>query len=213
MGLKIVTPPTVTPISVVGIDNLKEHLQVATDVSDDDALITAYLNAAWALAEAHTWRQFLTAEYRYTLLDFTAQRKGLRHRMGSILSPRPALQSIVSVEYLDGDGATVELVEDTDFIVDDENDIAAIWPAIDTSWPSVRRNHPKAVTITYTAGYGDTLADMPDMLLHAVKLQVGSWWMNRESVSEKAMKELPAATKALLEVIEVRDDRLVTDSI
>ena len=213
MGLKIVTPPTVTPISVVGIDNLKEHLQVATDVSDDDALITAYLNAAWALAEAHTWRQFLTAEYRYTLLDFTAQRKGLRHRMGSILIPRPALQSIVSVEYLDGDGATVELVEDTDFIVDDENDIAAIWPAIDTSWPSVRRNHPKAVTITYTAGYGDTLADMPDMLLHAVKLQVGSWWMNRESVSEKAMKELPAATKALLEVIEVRDDRLVTDSI
>ena len=213
MGLKIVTPPSVTPISVVGIDNLKEHLQVATDVSDDDALITAYLNAAWALAEAHTWRQFLTAEYRYTLLDFTAQRKGLRHRMGSILIPRPALQSIVSVEYLDGDGATVELVEDTDFIVDDENDIAAIWPAIDTSWPSVRRNHPKAVTITYTAGYGDTLADMPDMLLHAVKLQVGSWWMNRESVSEKAMKELPAATKALLEVIEVRDDRLVTDSI
>lgn len=213
MGLKIVTPPTVTPISVVGIDNLKEHLTVATDVSDDDALITAYLNAAWALAEAHTWRQFLTAEYRYTLLDFTAQQQGLRHRMGSILIPRPALQSIVSVEYLDGDGATVELVEDTDFIVDDENDIGAIWPAIDTSWPSVRRNHPKAVTITYTAGYGDTLADMPDMLLHAVKLQVGSWWMNRESVSEKAMKELPAATKALLEVIEIRDDRLVTDSI
>ena len=63
MGLKIVTPPSVTPISVVGIDNLKEHLQVATDVSDDDALITAYLNAAWALAEAHTWRQFLTANW------------------------------------------------------------------------------------------------------------------------------------------------------
>lgn len=211
MGLKIVTPPSVTPISVVGIDNLKEHLQVATDVSDDDALITAYLNAAWALAEAHTWRQFLTAEYRYTLLDFTAQMPDQRYgrRLANILIPRPACQSIDSVQYLDGDGTLMTLVEDTDFVVDDENDICSIWPVVGTSWPSVRRNHPKAVQITYTAGYGDTLADMPDMLLHALRLQVGSWFLNRESVDAKAMSELPNATKALLEAIEIRDDRLV----
>ena len=211
MGLKIIIQPTVTPISVVGLDLLKNHLQEATDVSDEDVLITAFLNAAWALAESHTWRQFLTAEYRYTLSSFFAQNQD--NRSSRLLIPRPPCQSIDSVKYYDADGVLTTLVVTTDYIVDDESDIWSLWPAIGKSWPNVQPGNPKAVQIEFTAGYGDTLAAMPDIMLHAVRLQVGSWWRNRESVDPRQQYELPAATKALLETIEIRDDRLVTDRL
>ncbi len=183
MGLKIITPPTVTPMSIVGIDALKAHLQEAIDVSDEDALIESYLNAAWKLAEAHTWRQFLTAQFRYTLSDFTAQQhhKAYSRRIANILIPKPPCISVQSVAYVDGDGNLVTMVANEDYIVDSESDIASIWPAYGKSWPCVRRHHPAAVLITYTAGYGTTLAAMPEVLLHAIRLQVGSWWKNRES--------------------------------
>lgn len=215
MGLKIVTPPTVTPISIVGIDQLKQHLQEATDVSDEDKLIISYLNAAWKLAEAHTWRQFLTAEFRYTLQNFRAQNPDLawNSRLAPILIPRPPCQSIASVKYIDTNGVLQTLVVNTDYVVDLESDITTIRPAYEKCWPGVRRNLPNAVQITFTAGYGNTLADMPDVLLHAIRLQVGSWWLNREASDSRQHYELPAATKALLEAIEVRDDRLITDSI
>ncbi len=213
MGLKIVTPPTVTPMSIVGIDALKAHLQEATDVSDEDQLMENYLNAAWKLAEAHTWRQFLTATYRYTLSDFIAQRHSGNYarRTANILIPKPPCISIDTVRYVDSDGNLVTMVADEDYIVDLESDIASVWPAYGKSWPCVRQNHPAAVTITYTAGYGTTLATMPDVLMHAIRLQVGSWWKNRESIDSRVQYELPNAAKALLEVIEVRDDRLVTE--
>jgi uncharacterized phiE125 gp8 family phage protein len=213
VGLKVITPPTVTPMSIVGIDALKAHLQEATDVSDEDQLITSYLNAAWKLAEAHTWRQFLTAQFRYTLTDFTAQKHhgAYGRRLANILIPKPPCVSVQSVAYLNEAGVTVAMVANEDYIVDLESDIASLWPAYGKSWPCVRRNHPAAVTITYTAGYGNTLAAMPDVLLHAIRLQVGSWWKNRESTDARQQHELPNAAKALLEVIEVRDDRLVTE--
>jgi len=142
VGLKLITPPNVTPISIVGMDALKQHLQEATDISDDDELITSFLNAAWQLAEAHTWRQFLTAEYRLTLQDFTAQSTHRRYgrRQSPILIPKPPCQSIDSVRYLDGDGVGVTMVENDDYIVDLESDICTIRPAYGNYWPNVRAN-------------------------------------------------------------------------
>lgn len=205
MGLKIITPPTVTPISIVGLDNLKHHLQEATDVSDEDALIELLLNAAWDLAERYTWRQFLTAGYCYTLDNFQAQhpRNG---RRCAILLPRPPLIAVSAVKYRN-DAGTLTTMPTTDYNVLSENESGMIVPAYGLEWPDVRRE-PQAVTIEYTAGYGTTAAVIPPVLMHAVRLQVGSWWLNRESIADKSQHELPAATKALLESIEVRDDRL-----
>lgn len=212
MGLKLITPPTVDPISIVDLDLLKQHLHEATDVADEDELITAYLNAAWELAERHTWRQFLTATWRYTLLNWTSQDPDQTYGryLTPILIPRPPCQSIDLVQYYDCDGALQTLAVDDDYEVDDESDIWSIRPAYEACWPNVRRNHPKAVQITFTAGYGDTLADIPEVVLHAVRLQVGSWFLNRESVDSRQHHELPSAAKALLESIEIRDDRLVS---
>lgn len=215
MGLKLLTPPTVDPISIVGLDRLKEHLHEATDVADEDALITGYLNAAWELAERHTWRQFLTAQWRYTLRSWTAQNPDRSHGryLACVLIPRPPCQSIDLVEYIDCSGDTQSLTAGTDFEIDDESDVWSIVPAFGKTWPRTRHNHPKAVQITFTAGYGNTADDLPDVLLHAVKLQVGNWFLNREATDTRKHSELPAATKALLESIEVRDDRLVTDIV
>ena len=210
MGLKIITPPTVTPISVVGLDLLKEHLHEATDVTDEDELITAYLSAAWDLAQRHTWRQFLTAEYRYTLIDWPAQNPDQTHGryLSEILIPRPPCQAVTAVNYIDTGGTLQALTVDEDYIVDDESDVWSIRPAYGRCWPRVRRNNPKAVQIEFTAGYGNTLADLPEVLLHAVRLQVGTWFLQRESVDRARYSELPNASKALLEAIEVRDERL-----
>lgn len=212
MGLKLITPPTVTPISVVGLAALKEHLREAPDITDEDDSITSYLSTAWELAEAHTWRQFLTAEWKYTLSSWIAQHPDQSHGryLSRVLIPRPPTRSIDSVKYIDTGGTLTTLTVDDDYIVDDSGDIWTIEPAYNKCWPTTRR-HPHAVQITFTAGYGETLADLPAVLLHALRLQVATWFMHRESVDTRQHHELPEATKALLESIEVRDDRLITD--
>ena len=209
MGLKIITPPTVSPIEVIGLDAIKSHLQEALDVSDNDSAISALTAAAWDLAERQTWRQFLTASYRLTLETFRAQAPDRNGNLCPVLIPRAPTQSIESVKYKDAtDGTLTTLTVDDDYIIDDESAICSIRPAYDTNWPGVRWNDPQAVQIEFTAGYGDTLEDMPPVLIHAIKLQVGDWWRYRESTVLSTPSVLSNSAKALLESIEIRDDRL-----
>lgn len=207
MALKVITAPTVRPIDVIGLDRVKDHLHEAQDVNEEDELITEMVNAAWALAEAYTWRQFLTADLELQLWNWNAQDADRAYSPSTtpVLIPRPNTQEILSVTYTDCSGSDVVL-ESSDFDVD-EDAIWKLFPAYGKSWPSVRFS-PKAVRVRFRAGYGLTLEEMPSVLMHAIKLQVGSWFLNRESVDFRTHQELPEATRALLQSIEIRDPRL-----
>ena len=188
MGIKIVTPPSVQPISILGLAPLKLHLNEAADVSDNDDLIASYCSAAWDYSERYTWRQLLTASFRLSLPRW-------QH---VIVIPRPRTAAIASVQYYDA-ANVLQTLDPADWRADLESDVVDLEVF---EFPTLY-DRPDAVRINYTAGYGVTAADFPPVLLHAVRLLVGQYYATREPSTADT-----ETVDVLLQAIEVRDERL-----
>lgn len=190
MTISVVTPPAVTPIACVGLSAIKAHLRVASELTDEDDLIAAYVAAAWEFAEALTWRQLLTATLRLTLPAWECP----------LLLPKPPLVSVESVKYYDAENE-LQTWDAANYRVHTTAGVSEIHPVYGVSFPSL---YPRgdAVQVEYVAGYGEAAADMPPSLLHAVKLLVGQYYEHREEVGANA------AVGHLLSSISCRDERL-----
>ena len=53
----------------------------------------------------------------------------------------------------------------------------------------IRSTAPGGIVITYSAGY----ATVPAPLVHAARLLVGGWFLNREAAQDRTISSLPAA--------------------
>lgn len=162
MGLVQTVAPVVEPITLT---EAKDHLRV--DISDDDTLINALIEAARARAETETHRQFITATFEKTL-DFFPN---------VIWLEKPKVQSVSSIQYIDTAGTTQTLPA-AEFRVDVASEPARIEPAFGFTWP-ITRPIINAVTVTYVAGYG-LAAAVPEALKSAMKLLIGDMYENRE---------------------------------
>ena len=124
MTLVLVTPPAVEPVS---LDELKAHLRINADQNDEDALLQHYLTTARKYAENYTWRAFITQTWRVSFDCFPCK----------IEVPRPPLQEVTSIQYVDTAGDTQTLDEDL-YQVDADSQPGRIIPAYGQSWPSIR---------------------------------------------------------------------------
>lgn len=95
----------------------------------------------------------------------------------------PPVIDIVSVKYLDGDGAEQTLDAGTYELLG-----ADLVPAWDQSWPSIG-GHAEAVRVRYRAGYAAApppadplVAAVPATVKAAILLMVGDMFANRETV-------------------------------
>lgn len=166
--LEIITPPAVTPVACVGLSTIKQHLRVATDVTDEDDLITAYVAAAWALVERLAWSQLLTATCRVSVAGW---------RFPLVL-PRPPIAEVSAVKYYDENG-DLQTWDAANWEAVTCAGVVAIVPAYGVSAPS-HQVRTDAVRVDYVAGYGITAASIPPTILHAVRLLVGQWYAARE---------------------------------
>jgi len=93
----------------------------------------------------------------------------------------PPVQAVTSIEYVAPDGSTNTLAP-SDYRVRGLNTIqpATVAPAAGTAWPEIA-DDPEAITVTFTAGYGDTPADVPDPIRHAIKLLATDWYEKRSA--------------------------------
>jgi uncharacterized phiE125 gp8 family phage protein len=199
VGIRIVTPPTVAPIDVLGLASLKQHVNEAADVTDNDALIATYCQVAWDYCERYSWRTLLTKQLCLSLRGwFVNFGESYRFKCSTIPLPRPQVVSIESVEYYDEDNTLQTLATD-DWAFDGNCDVVEIEIY---NCPSLY-DRPDAVHINYTAGYGNAEADFPSVLLHAVRLLVGDYYRTREPAAADL-----GTVNALLEAIEIRDERL-----
>lgn len=184
LQLKIETPPAVEPITLA---DAKLHLRVEDTVTEDDALIQAQIKAVRMAAENFTMRQFITATYQLFLDSFPTV----------INVPRPPLQSVTSIKYIDTDGNEQTLNAGV-YTVDTVSMVGRIVLAYEQSWPQTRAQI-QAVTVEYTAGYGDAPADVLDDIIAAMKLHLGHLYENREDVVVGvSVSELPKASESLL---------------
>jgi uncharacterized phiE125 gp8 family phage protein len=188
VGIRTVTAPTIQPIEILGLAALKQHLTEAADVTDNDGLISEYCRAAWDYCERYSWRQLLTATLRLTMPKFR----------DCVCIPRPRTIAILSVEYYD-DSNVLQTLSTANWACDLDCDVVELelW-----DFPTVYQR-PDAVRINFTAGYGNTVADFPPVLLHAVRLLVGQYYETREPSNAET-----DTVDALLEAIANRDERL-----
>lgn len=182
----------------VSVADAKEHLRIV-DFTDDDDYIGALIDAATTWCEDYCDRTFADKQYTVAFDDFFGTRIEL---------PRPpvrlnanAASATVTISYVDTGGNTQTLTWSQSgtqqFRLDRDHVPGLVYPKYLEVWPSVRIDD-KSVQITYLAGYGGA-AYVPKPAVHAIKMLVGHWYANRETVLVGSIsKEFEFAASALL---------------
>lgn len=179
MALKLITPAAVEPI---GLEEAENFLRI--DSEPDVTMITDMIITARKQAENITGRQLITATWEWRLDHFPGGcgcgGPFCRDHRGQMLEvPKPPLQAVVSLKYLDAAGEEQPLTEGTDFVVDTYAEPARIAPAYGCQWPSTQPVF-NAVRLQFIAGYGDADTDVPEPIRNWLKVVIGALFENRE---------------------------------
>lgn len=177
MGLKVITAPTVEPVTLA---DAKLHLRV--DVSEEDTLITSLISAAREECEHLLERAIAEQTLEVSLDEFPDD---------GIKLPRPPIKSITSVTYVDPDGVT-QTMASGDYYLDDAQEPSWLLPAYGGAWPSTREE-ANAVKVRYVAGY----TDCPDVIRAWILLRVGTLFYSREADSDKPVQPSPFVDRLL----------------
>lgn len=151
MALRLIEAPSALPVTLTEI---KSHAVISH--SADDALLAALLKSAVEQAQQHTGRQLVTATWEMSLDSFP---RGT-NRAAAIEIPRPPLQEIVSISYLDTDGASRTMLSGS-YVVDASPEPGIVFPSLDTEWPDTLPGKPNAVSVRFVAGWAMDAAVSP----------------------------------------------------
>jgi hypothetical protein len=234
-GLIVQTQPTVEPVSV---SQMKNWLRV--EITDDDSLIGFLITAAREACENFCSRSFPIKSYLQTLDSFPYFTDTVMSQMAyppsyyslpmysttlwnysqMIKLYMPPAIAVQGLDYTDTNGENQTLMQDTDFILDNVNEPARIFPMPGDMWPSCLYV-PNAVRIHYTAGFGSTAVDptpidgelpqgagsqpMPQRVIVAMQQLLANWYENREASTPGSMGEIPNHVKMLLWSLRVMD--------
>lgn len=169
MGLKLISPPAVEPVSLA---EAKAHLRLDSDA--DDAYVSALIRTARERAELFLRRALITQTFDCTLDGFPANRR-------SIDLPRPPLQSIESVKYIDTEG-NLRFFEPESYVIDTASDetgrVALAW---NRYWP-IAGSSINSVVIRFIAGYGDSPENVPEAIRHGILIEISNLYENREDI-------------------------------
>lgn len=194
-SLTLFTAPVSEPLT---LGEVRSHLRI--DGAEDDVLLLSLIRAARQHVEEMSSRALLTQTWELTLDYFPGYRASADcwdSPLSAITLPRPILQSVSSVKYVDTNG-TLQTLAITDYQVLSKSEPARIVPAYGLYWPPTRYQ-PEAVTVRYIAGW-TTAALVPQPIKQAMLLLIGHWFENREAVSlERSVAiVVPMAVGALL---------------
>lgn len=187
MNLKIITAPTVEPIT---LEEAKNHLRVTAN--DENTLITSFIKAAREIAENFTHRALASQTLEYIIDEFPEK---------VITLPMPPVESITSIKYKDYEGVEVIWVSSKYIFLDSEP--AKIVPAYEEIFPSFTPYPLGAIKIRYVAGYkreGDPSLIIPDAIKQALLLLIGDYFENRENLLGRGHipKSIPYGVESLL---------------
>lgn len=118
----------------------------ATNTTNDPYLISL-ISAARTAAERITRRALITQTWELLLDSFPPW---------EITMPKPTLQSVTSINYIDSDGAS-QTLSASKYLVDSKSEPARITPVFGEVWP-VTRAQTNAVAVRFVAGYGAAAA-------------------------------------------------------
>lgn len=167
MGLR----RTVEPASyAVDIAEAKKQCELGENASPHDNHIARVMAAAIADVERHTRRALITQTWKLSLREFPFD--------GRIELPRPPLQSITSIQYVNTLGVLTTL-DSSEYQVSTEASPGYVEPAFSKSWPTVRAETADAIQITYVAGFGASYTSVPQQYQNLIYELVAFRFGNR----------------------------------
>jgi len=174
-------PPVVTvapPAEPLSTPNAIAHCR-APDDGTDDTVIAACVASARAHVESVTGTRMVTQTVSMKT-DCWADLANL---------PMAPVQSVSSISYVDTEGNVQTLSTDVY-----ETRLEILEPAVvlkwNQTWPTIRAG--SQITVTAVVGYGSAGSQPPECL-HAIRLIVGDFYAQRESVADDAMISAPLA--------------------
>lgn len=187
--------PTALPVSVL---ELKDHCNL-DGVDGKEQLLATYIQAATDMVEQWTGLGIITQTWEQRFSKFgddglLLKRRPLRNDVGSPTEPA------VVIELLDSAG-DLQVLDRTVYTVSgvgSEKRPAVVRLGFGQTWP-VLLDHPEAVRVTYTVGFGETSLSVPPLIRHAIMLAAATMFGFREDVVMGAtVHELPWASRMLL---------------
>jgi len=169
MGLVRVTAPATTPVTLA---EAKKHCR-AEDFTDDDVLLTLYIEAATAYLDGEEGilgKALVNQVWDLFWDEFPD---------GPIELPLPPLSSVNFVKYFDS-GNVLTTLDPNEYAVDIRSGVGYVVPSVD-GWPASYADTINAVNVRYVAGYG-TAENVPAALKAAILLMVGDLYATRETV-------------------------------
>jgi uncharacterized phiE125 gp8 family phage protein len=191
MSLKLLTAPTVEPLSIL---EANEHLRI--DVDEDTGLVQNLIITARQYCEKFQNRAYLDQSWELWLDAFPD--------VDYIVLPLPPLISVTSIKYYGTDNTEYTAYEPgalvpvgvADYFVDTKSEPGKIALNYGKSWPSTALRSYNAVCVTFKAGYGTTAAALGENVKAAIKLMVSHLYEHRGD-SDKPV-DIPPVVQNLL---------------
>lgn len=168
-SLTVSAGPTELPVSY---QEAMEHLRL--DTHDEMDTVNALIRAATDYVERFTHRALLTQTLVLRLDEWPT----LCDAPYFIDLPRPPLQSVTSIMYLDTDNV-LQTWDSSHYQVDTNRTPGRVSLAYNKTLPNTLSGVANAITVTYVAGYTSRAA-VPESIRLAIRLLIGHWFENRE---------------------------------
>jgi uncharacterized phiE125 gp8 family phage protein len=180
-AIRRVAPPAIEPVTL-------DEANAQGRIAGDDAMVAGLISAAVDMIDgdgllgramiSQTWAQWVPQSPGYVRL---------------LMGP---FRSLVSVEYYNaaGDLLTADL---SDFEIRLSGDFVYVAPKDNAAWPAAD-DRLDAIKITYVAGFGDSAADVPQSIRHAILMLVAHWYNHREASTDLTLRDVPFAVESLL---------------
>lgn len=167
--------PATEPVT---LEELKTFCRI--DGSTFDTMLTGYITACRQAVERLTGRNMINRAVTLYFDEFPAG-------FAPLYLPRPPVQSVTSITYIDPDG-TSTVMPGTDYRADLASVTARIAPALDAEWPSTAAVI-NAVAVVYVSGYGTTAASVPAALKECIKSLAADLFEHPEANAEMTLTE------------------------
>lgn len=170
-GLSVTTEATVDPVST---QEMRDFARL--DDSIDTNFLNSFIKAATILCEEYTGRAFINRSLRLsidgvedvdeTLTEGFSEAPFQIYFNNYLTLPKPPLVSVTSIKYFDDDD-TESTWSSTNYYVDSDSQPARILLRTGGAWPTSLRK-ANGLQVNYTAGYGDSRADVPEAIRVAI---------------------------------------------
>ncbi|CAB4220396.1 Phage conserved hypothetical protein [uncultured Caudovirales phage] len=181
---QILVAPSVEPVT---LEETRAHLRVTHN--EEDGVIDGLITAARVTVEMITRRSLITQTIKLTIDEFPSSY--------TIRLPHTPVRSVSHIKYYDETG-NLQTLSASKYWVDTVSAPARITLKEGESYPDTQKGRLNSVEITYIAGYGDTAADVPAPVKHAIKLLVSHLYENPDIVSAGQLFGVPMSCDYLL---------------